>query len=202
MRPREFGLELGADSRIDRDYRVQGWFTPEVEVGISSRWLLEGGASFVNRGRGLEFGTWHAETRFLLERPPDWPVAVAASIEYETETRAAKHPALERAFVPRVVVSGTMLGSLYATLNLGLEMRLTPFYRRGTVYGVGVRYPEGSALSCGLELRREPLEGETRLGPEFRIVFPGEKSLRLGGTMGLHSRPYRFIGRAVLETEW
>ena len=36
---RELGFELGSDSRIDRDYRLQGWFTPELEIGVTRAWV-------------------------------------------------------------------------------------------------------------------------------------------------------------------
>lgn len=74
--PGELGIELASDSRIDRDFRLQGWFTSEVEAGIRG-WVVEGVASLVNRGRGLEFAAWKAESRYVLAEQPRWPVALA-----------------------------------------------------------------------------------------------------------------------------
>jgi hypothetical protein len=51
--------------------------------GSRGAWLIEGSASTVNRGRGLEFGAWRAETRYLLVEQRRWPVALAAVAEYE-----------------------------------------------------------------------------------------------------------------------
>ena len=59
---------------VDGDYRLQGWFTPELEVGITRAWLIEGITSFVDRGRGLELGTWRAETRYVPFEEPRWPI--------------------------------------------------------------------------------------------------------------------------------
>jgi hypothetical protein len=50
--PRELGLELGSESRVDRDYRLQGWFSPEIEGGITRAWMVESRLSLVNRGHG------------------------------------------------------------------------------------------------------------------------------------------------------
>src|SRR5437773_4502233 len=102
---RELGFELGSDSRVDRDYRLQGWFTPELEVGITRAWVAEATASFVNRGRGLELGGWRGESRYVLLEQGRWPLALAAATEFETETTAAKHLSYERRFGMRVVVT-------------------------------------------------------------------------------------------------
>ena len=198
---RELGLELGADLRVDRDYRLQGWFTAELEAGITRAWLIEGVTSFVDRGRGLELGVWRAETRYVLLEQPRWPVALALSAEYESELRAAKHPALERIVKGRAIFSRTFARSILATMNWGLARRAAPITKTAPVVALGARYPEGGAVMAGFEWRKDSLERETRFGPEIRIALPHEMTLRLGGITGYHHRLYRFIGRAILETE-
>jgi hypothetical protein len=198
---RELGIELGSDSRIDRDYRLQGWFTPEVEVGLTRSLLIEGSGSWVNRGRGLEFGAWRAESRYCLLEQGRWPASFAAVTEYEEETRVAKHPGLERLLSWRAVVTRTFAGSLLTTVNAGLDRRIWPINGTGRMVAVGVRYPEGGTISYGFEYRERRVEHEIRLGPEIRIVLPHRMTLRLGGSFGHVPNPYRFIGRAILESD-
>jgi hypothetical protein len=200
LRHSELALELGADSRIDSDYRLQGWFAAELEAGITRRWIVEGVTSFVNRGRGLELGVWVLESRYLLASQSRWPVAVAVAAEYEVEERPAKHPSLERIFGARLVVTRTFAGSVLATVNAGLDWRVVPVAGRAPLYAAGVRYPEGRPVTFGFQVRREDLDHETRLGPEMRLSF-GEMKLRLGALTGLNQKPYRFIARAILEKD-
>src|SRR5207249_11178267 len=117
----------------------------------------------------------------LMAQEPAWPISVAASVEYEAETRAAKHPALERVVGSRLVVSRTFAGSLLGTANWGMEHRLSPLPGRATAYAFAARYPKGAPIAVGVELRHTQLEHETRMGPELRIAFPREMTLRLGG---------------------
>jgi len=202
----EPGFEFGADSRVDRDYRVQGWFTPEVEYGITHNWLAEGTASFINRGRGFEFGTWHAESRYLALTQPRWPVSLGVAAEYEVSTSAAKHLSLERVVAGRAIVSRQFGHGVLAAANWGWSRRLRPIVpllpaRDMPLFGLGVRLPEGAPLEIGFEYRHETLDHLTQFGPELRIHLPNRSLLRLGGFAGKGSRLYRFIGRAVLEAE-
>jgi hypothetical protein len=198
---REFGVEMGADSRIDRDYRLQGWFTGELEMGLTRDLLVEAASSTINRGRGLEFGTWHAEARYLAFDQGRMPFALAAVGEYEVETRVAKHPGLERLLSWRGVATRTFAGSLLVTVNAGVARRLRPIHGTGRVYAFGVRYPDNGPIAGGFEYRENRLERETRLGPELRITLPQKRTLRLGVSFGQKPSPYRFIGRAIIETE-
>jgi hypothetical protein len=198
---RELGLETGFDSRIDRDYRLQGWITPELEAGITSAWLVEGVASWVDRGNRLELGNWKAETRYVLMEQPRWPVAVAISAEYQSELRPAKHPALERIVETRAILTRVFAGSILTTFNWGIGRRAAPITKTAQIVAFGVRYPEGRALSVGFAWRHEGIERERHFGPEIHLALPHEMRLRLGGITGVNRRPYRFILRAILETE-
>jgi hypothetical protein len=200
-RSRELGLEWGADSRVDRDYRLQGWFLAEAELGITRAWMLEGGASWVHRGRGLELGVFKAETRYVVIDQGRWPAAVAAFGEYETETSAAKHLSLERLVTGGIAVTRTFAGSVLATVNVGRQRRLVPVRGTGRMLAWGVRYPEGSPLSVGFSYRSERLEQRTRLGPELRLRFPNGMLLRLGSSFHRAPGPYRVVGSAILEMD-
>lgn len=201
LKVRELGFQLGTDSRVDRDYRLQGWLWPELELGVTERWIVEGVASFVNRGRGLEFGTWRVESRYLVLQEPRWPLALAVSAEYEVETRAAKRLSLERMIDVRAIATRTFAGSLLATANWGIDRRLVPFPRTASMYAFGLRFPEPATIAIGFEYRHQTVESETRLGPMVRIRLPHDMKLRLGGSFGHKPSPYRFIGRVILETE-
>jgi hypothetical protein len=201
MGARETGLEMAADLRVDRDYRVQGWFTPELELGLTSAWVVEGAAAFVNRGRGLESGGWKAESRYVLLDQPRWPLGVAAAIEYEEETTAAKHVALERTVAYRAVATRHFGNDLLATFNWGWDRRLAPFTGGAGMFAAGARYPERGAVCLGFEYLDERLERRKLYGPDLRIRLPNQMLLRLGGSFGPGSQVYRFIGRAILEVE-
>jgi len=198
---REIGFELASDSRIDRDYRLQGWFTPELEIGVTRAWVVEATTSFVNRGRGFELAAWRGESRYVLLEQPRWPVSVAGAFEYETETTAAKHISYERLMGTRVLVTRVFAGSLLATFNWGWDRRLVPLPRRGSSQGFGLRFPEDAPITYGFEYRRERLERLTQYGPSVRIRMPNRMRLRLGGFVGEGSHLYRFVGRAVVEAD-
>ena len=198
---REIGLETAADLRVDRDYRVQGWFTPELELGITSAWVVEGAAAFVNRGRGLESGGWKAESRYVLLEQPRWPVAVAAAVEYEEETTAAKHPSVEQMVAYRAVASRLFGSDVLATFNWGWDRRLIPVSGSAGMFAAGVRWPEHGAVCWGAEYLDERLERRKLYGPDLRIRLPNQMRLRLGASFGPGSQVYRFIGRAILEAD-
>jgi hypothetical protein len=126
FKARELGIEFGAETRLDSDYRLQGWYRWELESAPLSRWFLEAKLETTSRGAGLEWGGWSFGTRFRFLDAPRWPVDVSGAVEYEVETSAGKHPNYERELVPRLVVSRTFFGGLLATVDLGAASRLTP----------------------------------------------------------------------------
>ncbi len=201
MEGKEVGFEIKVDSRLDRDYRLQGWFTPELEVGVTRDWMLEAVAGVVNRGRGFELGAWRGETRYTLLHPSRWPFAVAIAGEYEVETRASKRVSLERLVAGRLVVTRVFAGSLLATVNVGVDRRLSPFPNSKPMVAFGVRYPDQAPVTYGFEYRDQPLENQTRFGPSLRIRLPERMKLRIGASFGQKPTQYRFIGRVILETE-
>ena len=60
------------------DAQDKGTYQPTPRHRIKdtrlAAWLIEGVTSFVDRGRGLELGTWRAETRYVPFEEPRWPV--------------------------------------------------------------------------------------------------------------------------------
>lgn len=198
---RELGIELGMEARVDADSRVQGWYTTELEFGLHPRVLLEASGLYAARGHGVEFGGWRAGARYRLLDAPRFPCDVSLAAEYEVETTVRKHPLTERLLVPRLALSRAW-GAVAATVNLGIASRLAPVDATRFAYGAGLRYPEGSDLKIGLEFSREPLDRSTRFTPQLWIAFPGEARLRLGGVIGADPRPYWFVARAILETEF
>src|SRR5204863_3909848 len=113
----------------------------------------------------------------------------------------AKHLVQERMVSARAIVSRTFAGSLLATLNWGLDRRLTPNPRHRMMTSFGVRYPEGRPVCVGFTYKSKPIEREARLGPELRLRLPNQMLLRLGGTAGRRNSRYRFVGRAILELD-
>jgi hypothetical protein len=86
--------------------------------------------------------------------------------------------------------------------NLSLPSRLTPNPDTRFSWGAGVRWPDDGELMVGLEAVHEALEKSTRITPQLWMRFPREVNLRLGGVVGTQPRPYHFIARAILETEF
>jgi hypothetical protein len=197
----EVGVELRSDSRIDRDYRLQGWFSPELEVGLTKGWLIEGGTSFIHRGRGLEFGALHGESRVVLLDADHAPLGLALAGEYEVEAPAAKHLVYERLGGLRAVVTRRFASALLLTANAGVDRRFVPVRADGEMYALGVRYPDGAAIAYGFGWRRQTLERVSRLGPELRFRLPNRMNLIVGSTFALNSSVYRYVGRAVLEAD-
>jgi len=198
---RELGVELGAETRVDRDYRLQAWFTPELEVGITSNWFVEGGLAFVNRGLGLEFGGGKGETRVVLLDCDRAPIGLALAGEYEVETQAAKHLSYERLAGVRAVVTRRFANALLLTANAGLDRRYAPIASNGEMYGLGVRYPDSAPIAVGFAWRRQTLERVSRLGPELRLSLPNRMKIVLGSAFSLNASLYQYVGRAVLEAD-
>jgi len=202
FKPRELGLEIGMESRLDMDYRVQGWYAAELEYAPTSFWFLEGVVQGVGRGQGLELGGWVLGTRLRLLPESRAFVDLSVHIEYEVETDAAKHPEYERLLVPRVALTRHVGTWLDLTANLGAQSRLQPAPTTGFAYGFGARFSGGRPLAAGVEIANEPAEHSTRITPQLWIRLPGEAKLRLGGAYELDPLMYRFMARAVLEVEF
>ena len=198
----ELGFELGLESRLDIDYRVQGWYTTEIEFAPTSRLLLECVGQLADRGRGLDTGGWRAGMRYRLGRPWRSPVDVSAAVEFEYEPADAKRPSIERILVPRFVVSRVFADLVTMTANVGPAHRFGSFSDTRWAYSFGVRVPEGRPLEVGFEYVHEPLERSTRLAPQIWLMFPYHLRMRLGGVFGTEARPYWFTGRAIVEVEF
>ena len=202
FKAREFGLEVAAESRLDRDYRLQGWYTGELEASATRRWFAEATLSGLDRGQGLELAAWRFGTRYRVVTRSVGPLDVTAAVEYEVQAPAAKHPFYERELVPRLVLTREIAGRWTATGNLGTVSRLAPVRATKFAWGAGARWPEGGPLMAGAEIAREPIERVTRITPQLWIALPGEARLRLGGSFSTVAHPYWFVARAIAEAEF
>jgi hypothetical protein len=184
------------------DYRLQGWYAPEVEFAPTARFFFEGVVQGVTRGAGLELGGWVLGSRYRLLTEERTLVDVTAAVEYEVETGVAKHPGYERILVPRVAISRHLGERFDLTVNLGAASRLQPAPTTRFAWGCGARYNEGNPLAVGVEIAHEPIEKSTRITPQLWLRLPGEARLRLGSVFELNPTLYRFMARAVLEAEF
>jgi hypothetical protein len=201
LKPGESGFEFAIESRLDAQNRTQSWFCPAFEASITRNWLIEGVGEFLNRGEGIEWGGWRAESRYTLLRRESAPLDLAFALEYEFGNTNGKLFVNEEALIWRAVLTREVVPGLLATANLGSARTLTGTTRSGFAWGFGVRYPEDHAFMAGLEVDREPLEKSTRIVPQVWLKLPDEFSLRLGGVIGTHARPYKFILRAIIEKD-
>lgn len=201
----EMGLELGTELRHDNFERWQAWFQPALEAAPTSRLTLEGALMYVNRGKGLEFGGWKGESRYRLTPEDGSPVQAALGLEFEVETRAAKHAATEKSLRPQLALSAEPIPGLTVVADLGaahLFENLPIKSRTVFIYAAGLRYPERGEFMVGIEVRHDPLEKETRVAPQVWLELPGEWKLRAGMVVGARSRPYRNIARLIAEKEF
>lgn len=201
FRPGEVGLEIGAESRLDTSYRLQGWYRTELEIALTRRLFVEGVGEFASRGQGLEWGGWRAGGRLHLGGEPRLPVDATLAMEFEEKTAVGKLPGTERELITRIVVTRILLHDVLVTANVGPAHRFTPRATR-VAYGFGARWPERQPLMVGLEWSREPLELSTRITPQLWLRLPNAWRLRLGGVFGVDPRPYWFIARSILEVEF
>jgi hypothetical protein len=202
FKAREIGVELGAESRLDADYRTQGWYASEAEFAPTARLFCEAVVQGVTRGAGLELGGWILGSRYrLLTEAQAW-IDVTAAVEYEVETGVAKHPGYERLLVPRVLLTRHLGADLDVSVNLGAASRLQPAPATGFAWAGGIRWGENRPLAAGVEITREPTENSTRITPQLWLRLPGEARLRLGSVFELHPTLYRFMARAILEAEF
>lgn len=197
----EIGLEVGAESRLDTSYRLQGWYRAELEIALTRRLFVEGVGEFAARGRGLEWGGFRAGGRMHLGRPLRLPADATLAVEFEEKTAVGKLPGTERELIARLVVTRTLVRDVLVTANVGPAHRFTPRATR-LAYGFGARWPENRPLMAGIEWNREPLELSTRITPQIWLRFPNAWRLRLGGVFGVDPRPYWFVARAILEVEF
>jgi hypothetical protein len=201
MRRGETGLELGADARVDRQDQLQGWYAGALEYGATRRWVAESVVKGLDRGRGMEFAGWAAETRYVVLEQTKFPVSVAPAVEWEIESDAAKHLLYERVLTPRVAVSRVFGGSLLTTGNAGVAWEFAPLRRSAFAWGLGARWPDRRPVAIGAEVSREALERITRIAPQVTLTLPEEMLVRLGGVFEVQQKLYHFIGRVVIERE-
>jgi len=201
MRRGETGLELGADARVDRQDQLQGWYAGALEYGVTHRWVAESVVKGLDRGRGMEFAGWVAETRYVIVDQSKFPVSIAPDVEWEIESNAAKHLFYERVLTPKVAVSRVFSGSFLATANAGIAWEFAPLRRSAFAWGVGARWPDRRPVAVGLEISREALDKVTHIVPQMTLSLPSEMAIRLGAGFETKQRLYHFIGRIVIERE-
>lgn len=198
----EFELEGWAEARRDTDHRTAGWYTGAFEYGISSHWMADGAAQIFHRGEGFQFGRLRLETRARFAEEGRWPVDVAASAEYEHETKASTGVESEDVLTPRLVLSRDVSRDLNTTLNLDFPVTLSGEREIAFAYAFGVRYPAETTVRVGTELKGNPSEHIATIFPQVWFALPRELTLKFGTGIGLTSRTDRWVARAVAEIEF
>ncbi|HYQ90305.1 MAG TPA: hypothetical protein VEU09_11850 [Candidatus Binatia bacterium] len=197
----EYEIEGWAEARRDTNHRTAGWYTGAFEYGISSHWMADGAAQLLHRGDGFQFGRLRLETRARFAEEGRWPVDVAASTEYEHETRASTGAGSEDVLTPRLVLSRDISRELNTTLNLDFPVRLSGEREISFAYALGVRYPAETVVRVGTELKREPSEHTATIFPQVWFALPKELTLKFGTGIGLTSQTDRWVARVVAEIE-
>jgi len=197
----EFELEGWAEARRGTDHRTAGWYTGAFEYGITFHWMADGAAQILDRGDGLQFGRLRLETRARFAEEGRWPVDVAASTEYEHETRASAGVESEDVLTPRLVLSRDVSHDLNTTLNLDFPIRLTGERDVTFAYALGVRYPAETVVRVGTELKGDPSERTATVFPQVWFALPKELTLKFGTGIGLTDRTDPWVVRAVAEME-
>lgn len=197
----EFEIEGWAEARRDTAHRTAGWYTGAFEYGISSHWMADGAAQILHQGDGFQFGRLRLETRARFAEEGRWPLDVAASTEYEHETRASTGVESEDVLTPRLVLSRDVSRDLNTTLNLDFPVRLSRRREITFAYALGVRYPAETVVRVGTELKGDPSEHTATVFPQVWFALPKELTLKFGTGIGLTSRTDRWVARAVAEIE-
>ena len=178
------------------------WYTGAFEYGITARWTVDAAGQWVHDRDGTAFGRLRSETRYRFAEEGRHFLDLAASLEYESETRRATEGAAERVLTPRLVISRDVSPALNTTLNLDFPVRLSPGGGIEFRYAVGARYPAEGFLRVGAEFKQAPGERSAVLFPQIWFALPEEITFKLGTGIGLASEDDPFIGRAVLEGEF
>ena len=156
---------VGAETRVDRDYRIQGWLTAEGEAGLTSV-PDDRVASFgaVARGQGLETGTFDVGDEAPARAAIVLPALARARRRLRGRVARGKRLALERVVEVRAVGTRVIAGSLLVTANAGIAATIAPIHRHAATTAFGVRYPEAGALVAGGS-RSRATASTTRPGP-------------------------------------
>ncbi|TMQ57075.1 MAG: hypothetical protein E6K76_11630 [Candidatus Eisenbacteria bacterium] len=197
----EVEIEGWAEARRDTDHRTVGWYTGAFEYGISSHWMADGAAQILHRGDEFQFGRLRLETRARFAEEGRWPLDVAASTEFEHETRASTGGESEDVLTPRLVLSRDVSRELNTTLNLDFPVRLSGAREATFAYALGVRYPAETVVRVGTELKGDPSEHRATVFPQAWFALPKGLTLKFGTGIGLTSRTDRWVARAVAEIE-
>jgi hypothetical protein len=128
-------------------------------------------------------------------------VDVAASAEYEHETRASTGVEREDILTPRLVLSRDISRDLNTTLNFDFPVGLSGERDVTFAYALGVRYPAETAVRVGTELKGDPSEHTATVFPQVWFALPNELTLKFGTGIGLTSRTDQWVVRAVAEIE-
>ena len=197
----EFEVETWAEARRGTDHRTAGWYTGAFEYGVSSHWMVDAAAQALHRGDGFQFGRLRLESRARFAEEGKWPVDVAASTEYEHETRASTGMGPEDALTPRLVLSRDISSNLNTTLNLDFPIELSGEREITFAYAVGVRYPAETAVRVGTEIKGHPSRHTATIFPQIWFALPKGLTLKCGTGIGLTSQTDRWVARVVAEIE-
>lgn len=193
-------LELWGEVRDTQAHNTEGWYTTAFELGLSSHWTLDAASQIVHKGKDLDFGRFRSETRYRFANEGDWPLDLAASAEYELETRAVTGRETEQTFTPRLVLSKDLTPKLNTTLNLDAPLSLSEG-GLSFAYALGLRYPAEGLLRVGTELKGQPSAHTATLFPQLWWALPHDNTIKVGTGIGLTDRTDRFVVRGVFEVE-
>jgi hypothetical protein len=197
----EFELEFWGEVRESATHVTEGWYTNAFEYGITSRWTLDAAAQLVHQGGGLEFGRLRSETRYRFANEGEWPLDVAASAEYELETKTVTGNETEHTLTPRLVVSKDLSPKLNTTVNLDVPISLSGG-GLSFAYGVGVRFPAETTVRVGTEMKGQPSVDTATLFPQVWLALPKGMTIKVGTGIGLTDQTDRFVARGVFEVEF
>lgn len=198
----EFEFESWGEVRGGRGQRPEGWYTGAFESGITSHWMVDGALQWVQSAGSLGFGRLRGETRVRFAEEGTWPLDIAASLEYEMESRRATGGETEHTVTPRLVVSKDVISSVNTTLNLDFPVNLGSKTHVSFAYAVGVRFPAQGFLRAGVELKHMPAGHLATIFPQLWFALPAEITFKIGAGIGLTSVSTPLIGRAVFEVEF
>ncbi|MGE5179466.1 MAG: hypothetical protein ACM3PF_10260 [Bacteroidota bacterium] len=194
-------LEGWAEVHAGRDRRPQFWYTGAFEWGLTSRWTLDAASQWLHREGATTFGRLRSETRYRFSEEGRRPIDMAASLEYELETKNVTGEDNEATITPRLVLSRDLSRSWNTTVNLDFPVAISGGGLEFQ-YAIGTRYPAEGFLRVGTEFKQTPGERSAVLFPQVWFALPDEMTLKLGVGIGLAREDDPVNARAAFEAEF